>query len=385
MDYPAPLVTMNGATIDTSHAYDRDIGEWDQVAIRWLYGEFGEGDAEQAALDAVLDQRDADGLLYITDRHARGNNSAHPLANLWDNGADPVAMLDETMAVRAAALDRFGTHTLAAGRPLSDLRDVFSPIYLYHRYQVEAVGKYIGGVVFDYERNGVDARGLATVPAQDQRRALASLAATLNPAALDISDATLALMSPAPFSDYDAAATRELFESPAYPAFSRTAAAGAAARITLEATLAPARLARLADQSARDANHLSPGEVFDTLEAALFNAPRNEAERLRPVRETVQIEYAEQLMSLAASASPAVASLARQRLEALSADLPSRRDRSAAAAHRLWLARSIAAGLERIDAGETPEIADTPVPPGSPIGADSCWHCDSASLLGFGR
>ena len=90
-------------------------------------------------------------------------------------------------------------------------------------------------------------------------------------------------------------------------------------------------------------------------------------------------------MSLAASASPAVASLARQRLEALSADLPSRRDRSAAAAHRLWLARSIAAGLERIDAGETPEIADTPVPPGSPIGADSCWHCDSASLLGFGR
>ena len=385
MDYPAPLVTLNGATIDTSHAYDRDIGEWDQVAIRWLYGEFGEGDAEQAALDAVLDQRDADGLLYITDRHARGNNSAHPLANLWDNGADPVVMLDETMAVRAAALDRFGTHTLAAGRPLSDLRDVFSPIYLYHRYQVEAVGKYIGGVVFDYERNGVDARGLATVPAQDQRRALASLAATLNPAALDISDATLALMSPAPFSDYDAAATRELFESPAYPAFSRTAAAGAAARITLEATLAPARLARLADQSARDANHLSPGEVFDTLEAALFNAPRNEAERLRPVRETVQIEYAEQLMSLAASASPAVASLARQRLEALSADLPSRRDRSAAAAHRLWLARSIAAGLERIDAGETPEIADTPVPPGSPIGADSCWHCDSASLLGFGR
>lgn len=385
MDYPAPLVTMNGGAIDTSHAYDRDIGEWDQVAIRWLYGEFGEGDAEQSALDAVLDQRDADGLLYITDRHARGNNSAHPLANLWDNGADPVAMLDETMAVRAAALDRFGTHTLAAGRPLSDLRDVFSPIYLYHRYQVEAAGKYIGGVVFDYERNGVDVRGLATVPAQDQRRALASLAATLNPAALDISDATLALMSPAPFSDYDAAATRELFESPAYPAFSRTAAAGAAARITLEATLAPARLARLADQSSRDANHLSPSEVFDTLEAALFNAPRDEAERLRPLRETVQIEYAEQLGSLAAGASPAVASLARQRLEALSADLPSRRDRSAAAAHRLWLARSITAGLARIDAGETPEIADTPVPPGSPIGADSCWHCDSASLLGFGR
>ena len=54
-------------------------------------------------------------------------------------------------------------------------------------------------------------------------------------------------------------------------------------------------------------------------------------------------------------------------------------------AHRLWLARAIEAGLDRFDRGETPSLSDTDIPPGSPIGADSCWHCDSAAMLGLGR
>ncbi|WP_300543587.1 zinc-dependent metalloprotease [Maricaulis sp.] len=386
MDYPAPLVTLAAdGGIDVSRAYDTDIGEWDSVAIRWLYGEYGEGEDEADALDAILAEARRNGLVYITDRHARGNDSAHPLANLWDNGSDPVAMLNETMAVRRTALDGFGPRVLARGEPLSALRDVFSPIYLYHRYQVEAAAKTIGGIVFNYELNTGSPSGLAPVAPADQRRALDALLATLDPAALDIADNTLALMAPSPFADYDAAATRELFRSPAYPAFSRTAAAGAAARITLEATLSPGRLARLADQSARDSEQVSPEEVFDLFERHVFDAPRGEAHRLRPVRQAVQAEYAAQLLDLVAGASPTVSGLARQRLERLAAQTPSRRDTGPDAAHRLWLSRAIDAGLDRIDRGETPELTDTPIPPGSPIGADSCWHCDSATLLGLQR
>jgi hypothetical protein len=385
MDYPAPLVTLGeDGAIDTAQAYDTHIGEWDKVAISWLYGEYGEGETEAAALDRILTDARANGLLYITDRHARGNGSAHPRASLWDNGPDAPDALIETMAVRRAALDAFGPQVLAAGEPASSLRDVFSPIYLYHRYQAEAAAKFVGGVMFDYELNGAQS-GLAPVAPAEQRRALDALLTTLDPQALDISDRVLGLMAPSPFADYDAAATRELFESPAYPAFSRTAAAAAAARITLDATLSPARIARLADQHARNDVQLSPGELMDRIETRIFDAPRGEADRLRPVRETVQTEYADQLLDLVAQGSPTVAGLARQRLEAIAADAPGRRDSGPAAAHRLWLARAIEAGLDRFDRGETPSLSDTDIPPGSPIGADSCWHCDSAAMLGLGR
>lgn len=161
MDYPAPLVTLDAdGNIDTSNAYDTGIGAWDRVAISWLYGEFGDGEEERAALDRILTEARANGLLYITDRHARGNNAAHPQASLWDNGSDAVTALGEAMAVRRAALDAFGPQVLAEGLPASYLRDVFSPIYLYHRYQTEAAAKFIGGVVFDYALNTGNPSGL---------------------------------------------------------------------------------------------------------------------------------------------------------------------------------------------------------------------------------
>ncbi|WP_203290635.1 zinc-dependent metalloprotease [Maricaulis parjimensis] len=386
MDYPAPLVSMDASgAFDLSQAYDTDIGEWDSVAIRWLYGEFGEGETEAAALEAILADARAQGLHYITDRHARGNNSGHVLGNLWDNGPDPTAMLTETMAIRAAALDRFGPQVLAEGQPTSSLRDVFSPLYLYHRYQVEAAASALGGADFAYERNGDINAGITPTDAATQRAALTALLATLTPEALDISDSTLALMAPSPFADYDAAATRELFDSPAYPAFSRPVAAAAAARISFEAMLSPGRMARMADQAARDAEQLSASEVLDAIEAQIFSAPRNEAERLQPVRAAIQTEYADQLLDLAAQGAPEVAALARQRLEVIASREPGRRSRGAAAAHQLWLARSVEAGLALIDDGETGDISDTSIPPGSPIGADSCWHCDSSALLGLDR
>lgn len=384
MDYPAPLVTFDAANgLDTSAAYDVGIGEWDMVAVDWLYSQYADPADEAAGLEAILAERDAAGLLYISDRHARGNNSAHPLANLWDNGANPTDMLAETMDVRRHALSRFGPHVMQEGQALSEIRNVFPPIYLYHRYQAEAAAKALGGVDFAYESNSASVAGLSAYSAAEQRRALAGLIATLDPAELDISDATLALLAPSPYTDYDAAAQREHFESGQYPAFSRSDAAAAAARITLSAMLAPARLARIADQSSREETQLTQTEVFDAVETALFEAGREEAARLQPVREAVQTEYIAQLLRLAGNDTASVASTARERLERLERRLDGRG--AGRRAHRVWLAREIAAGLAAIDLGETPEIIDSDIPPGSPIGADTCWHCDSADLLGSTR
>ena len=44
------------------------------------------------------------GMLYIADADARPASAAHPLASLWDNGADPIATLKHEMEVRRIGL-----------------------------------------------------------------------------------------------------------------------------------------------------------------------------------------------------------------------------------------------------------------------------------------
>ena len=379
MDYPAPLVTVTGeGALDVSRAYDTGIGEWDIASVRWLYTQFADPADAADGLEAILAEARADGLLYISDRHARGNNSGHPLANLWDNGANATDGLRETMAVRRIALDRFGPQVMAEGWPLASIRDAFPPVYLFHRYQVEAAASALGGVLFEFENNHAGVRGVQPYEAAEQRRALDALADTLEPEFLDISDATLSLLAPSPYTDYDPIAQREHFESDLYPAFSRTHAAAAAARITLEAMLSEARLARMADQSARFEDQLSPAELFAALDAVIFEAPRREPARLVSIRDAVQTEYVLQLLRLANADTPLAAASARNVLETYVDDWGrNRRD-----AHRLWLMRQVEAGLARIDAGEDLDALETDIPPGSPIGAADCWHCDSGLRLG---
>jgi hypothetical protein len=376
MDYPAPLITLDEAgRFDTSQAYDTGIGEWDRLAITWLYADPQSARGPQDALDRAHEA----GLLFISDAHARSNSTGHPYANLWDNGSDPAAMLRETLRVREAALARFGRDRIDAGQPLSALRDVFPPIYLYHRYQVEAVAKALGGVNFAYALAGSGAGAMTPFPAEAQREALDTLLLTLDPARLDISDDTLGLLVPSPFADYDPIERREQFESGQYPAFSRADAAAAAARITLTAMLDPARIARMDGQAARDPGQLSAEDVFDDVEAVLFEVPRGEAGRLVPVREAVQREYVAGLLRTAASDTPMAAALARSRLTRLEDTLDRRGP--GRSSQRLALTAMIESGLTAIDEGRTVTVPATDIPPGSPIGAQSCFHCDSADIL----
>jgi hypothetical protein len=181
MDYPAPFIDVRDGQLDFSRAYDRGIGEWDRISTRWLYAEFPPGTDEAAALDDILDQAAKRGLIYIADEHGRSVGGAHPRASVWDNGDDPVAELERALAVRSHALERFGIDRVAHGRPLADLRRVLVPIYLYHRYQIDAAAKLIAGVEFSYAKRGIDFRAIAPVDARQQQRALTALLATLEP------------------------------------------------------------------------------------------------------------------------------------------------------------------------------------------------------------
>src|SRR5262249_58228761 len=116
------------------------------------------------------------GMLFISDADARPTGAAHPLANLWDNGEDPIAMLKHEMDVRRIGLASFSLKGIPAGTPLSTLEAKLLPLYLHHRYQLHAAMKYLGGV---YYKNAVKTTNGASppreneiVPAQRQRETL---------------------------------------------------------------------------------------------------------------------------------------------------------------------------------------------------------------------
>jgi hypothetical protein len=262
MDYPHPLfqLTKEGK-LDFSQVYDKGIGEWDKMAIRYGYTEFPRD--EQENLLKILKETREKGLHYLTDQDARPMGSAHPLNHMWDNGASPVDELIRMTAVREKALQVFGEKTIPREAPMASLENVLVPLYLSHRYQVEAVAKMIGGVHYTYAGNGDGQVTNKMIEDEVQRKALRALLSTLQPSFLRIPERIIQLIPPQP-PGYER--DRELFKIYTGNTFDPLAAAEASAEHTLKFLLAPERLARMIEQSARsNAARLSVNELFSTL------------------------------------------------------------------------------------------------------------------------
>src|SRR5437660_1767281 len=155
MDYPPPYVKLGAdGTPDLSAAYATGIGEWDKVAIAFGYQDFAPGANEQAALNKILLDAYGRGLRYLTDQAARPAGSSSSVAHLWDSGANAVDELSRIMQVRGTALKRFGENNIREGAPLATLEDVLVPLYMLHRYQVEAASKLVGGMDYTFTLRG---------------------------------------------------------------------------------------------------------------------------------------------------------------------------------------------------------------------------------------
>jgi hypothetical protein len=218
----------------------------------------------------------AEGLRFVPDQDARAADAAHPLGSLWDDGSDPVAELRRVMEVRQAAVARFGPAALKPGDPQSQLRRAFVPIWLLHRYQVEAAAKLLGGVDFTYAVTG-DGHGEAKpVSADDQRRALDALLDTLSPAALAVPASLLPNLSAGWSGENDRQTDIELMPTAGGPVFDPLAATETAAAVTLTDLLAPTRLNRLEIQNQADPAVPSAHEVVDRLIDRAFTFPRDE-------------------------------------------------------------------------------------------------------------
>ena len=383
MDYPAPDIRVleNGA-LDFSRAYGIGVGDWDKLTTRWLYAEFFDGADERTELERILRDGYATGLRFVGDREGRSVGTGHPHASVWDNGGDPVVALREAMAVRKVALDNFGPAVLKNGKPLAEMRQVIVPIYLYHRYQVDAAAKLIGGFSFAYKAKGDTLPAAAPVGDMAQRQALAALLETLDPAALTLPAPLLDQLTPSLGGFGVLAGGAETFPGDAEPKFDLVAAAESAAAITFDALLHPARGARLVEARRRDPSALGFAEMLGAIDAIVFETP--DAAGQVDIAHAIQGRFVSDLiaLSLDKTASTAVRAAAEARLRAIADRLqpsffnaapPEARD------HVAWMRARIRAHLQRPAEAAAPAAPAPDVPQGPPIGGgmmETCWHCD---------
>ncbi len=373
MDYPPPVVKLGADGVpDISDAYAKGIGEWDKVSISWGYSEFAPGIDEHAALNKILNDAFGRGLRYLTDQDARPAGSSSSLAHLWDSGSNAVGELNRLMQVRAAALARFGENNVREGAPLATIEDALVPIYMFHRYQVEAASKLVGGMDYTFALRGDGEVPTQIVAPAEQRRALAAVLATLKPEALALPESLLKMIPPRP-PGYPRG--REMFKIHTSPAFDALAPAESAAQHTLQFLFNPERAARLVEFHARDAENPGLEEVLDAVMNATWKAPRKKdyPEQINDVVDNVVLY---DLMVLAAdeSASDAVRGIAALKLHELGQWIEAHERDFRDQGHVFFAKQQI--GLFEKDPKRITLPAPIEPPDGPPIGSaeDSDWE-----------
>ncbi|MCZ6917268.1 MAG: zinc-dependent metalloprotease [Gemmatimonadetes bacterium] len=363
LDYPHPLITLNAdGSFDFSAVYEREIGEWDGVAIAYGYQDFPDGTDEDVALQQILDDAWDRDIRYMTNQDV----SANPKVDQWSNGTDAAAELTRMMEVRRVALSRFGENAIKRGMPMATMEEVLVPLYMHHRYQIAAAASALGGMHYIYALRGDGREPMHPVPADEQRAALRALLAVIDPSELVLPTELLSKLPPRPTGF---GRTRELFPRYTGSMFDAITPAVVLAEHTIGNLLNAQRAARLVEQSALDPTLPGLEEVIDQLFLATFSAAAAnsyEAEVSRAVGHVL----VEELLALARGASmPQVRAVAGLRLERLRDQLvASAGDVSDAhVAHYAQLARDIARFLQ--SPAETFTAPATAVaPPGAPIG-----------------
>lgn len=361
MDYPPPRIKLSDGQIDLSDAYAKSGGAWDDFSVDWLYGQPSPGvDPESAANEKAMAATD---LAFISDIDGRDPSLPSPVGSMWDDGPDAVAALEHMMEVRRIALTNFGEQVLLPGEPLAQLRRKFVPIWLLHRYDVDAAGKVIGGLDYQYKVRGDNNPLPAPFSAASQRSALDAMILALSAEQLTVPDRLVPLLSVPATNLYDPQFTTEVFRNAGAAAFDPLVAADVAAQIPLESLLAPDRLSRLFEQHRRDNSLPGAGEVVDRLLTQVVG------DRSTPVARRIAYRA---VLTLAGvlhdkKTSPGVAAVIDNRLDRLRKDLL----KGGSGEEGAWA--SYVGGLlsdeDKLAEAMSEDESVPDIPPGMPIGS----------------
>ena len=368
MDYPHPWITLDGHGVpNVSHAYGVNIGEWDKIAIDYGYRQFPVRADEQTELNKILSDSAKAGMYFITDEDARPFSGAHPHAHLWDNGGSPADELERILAIRSAAIARFNENAIKPGTPLAQLEDTLVPLYLLHRYQTEATIKLIGGLDYRYQLRGDGQPDAQIVSSAEQRKAINAVLKTLSAETLTLPESLLKILPPLPPG---LGRTRESLPSQTGLTFDPVASAEAAADLTLQVFLDPARASRLVQYHMRESGAPSLRGLLEEISKTVAGRPEGGHSMSSEVERAVEFRAMEAMFALAMN--PAASSQARAITRSHIADvykewtMASPLTDTAEAIHR-------AALIERINQFQRDPEKFVPAktidaPPGMPIG-----------------
>ncbi|RMZ50715.1 DUF5117 domain-containing protein [Flavobacteriaceae bacterium PRS1] len=363
MDYPHPLVTVNGNNIDLSNAYDTKIGAWDKVTVAYSYSEFDSNTNEKAELNNILDKARTDGLRFISDSDARPQGGAHVLAHLWDNGKTASEGLEDILRVRATAISNFSEDNIRKNEPYSVLEDVFVPLYFFHRYQTEAAVKVVGGLDYNYAVKGDGQFTTKAVDANTQRETLNVILKTIDAEVLAIPKSKLNLFPPRAFTY---GRSRESFKGKTGVGFDALSVTSTASDMTLRLLLNPERANRLVQQKSLDNSQLSLDEVLQIIINQSFNK-KYKNNYLNEVQQMININVLKYIMTLAVNDAAyfQVNAIANKAITSIYESL----DNSVYANQYKRLIKQFNKEPEEFKLEASPKIPD-----GSPIGSDLCSY-----------
>ena len=364
MDYPAPLVEIDSDdNLDLSNAYLQRIGEYDKLAVNWLYREFPAGTDETAALARIAQQGVADGLIYMGHSNNNFIGASHQYASVWDNGSNLVDHLKHEIRVREIGLANFGTDMIRTGEPLSDLEYVLLPLYMHHRFQLRSAAQSLGGADFRYALKGDGQTPLTIVPGEEQRDALETLLSTLDVDFLALPEDIVAMIPPPAFRHSEG----ETFPGHTQQIFDPLGAAEAAAAFTTGEIPQPDRMARLVVYGSMS-DYPDLEEVVDRLIAVTWGAQTPGDDYRQQVLHLAQRAVVDRMMQQASVAGnlPEVRAVLSDRLDRLAGNLEaagslSPHERLVAADIRRWQSR-----IENTVPGPALQM-----PAGDPIGGSN--------------
>jgi Met-zincin/Domain of unknown function (DUF5117) len=269
MDYPHPLAVEKNGKIELANAYAMGIGEYDKLSIVYGYQDFPSNINEEIELQKLVQSALDNGLRFLTDQDARPDGSISPQTHLWDNGENATTELQRLIGIRNKIMLNFSAKKIPKNTPMAKLEEVFVPMYMFHRYQVQAVSKIIAGSDYNYALKGDGQTIIKPASTMEQNKALDALLLTLEPEFLKVPKTIFSLIPPRAFR-YEAN-PREVFKRRTGMAFDALTPAETSAQLTLSLILDPKRMARLASQKIIDISLPSLNTVLQKMSNKILN------------------------------------------------------------------------------------------------------------------
>jgi hypothetical protein len=351
MDYLPPALALDPSR--QGDYYAPTIGTYDRWAITYGYADVGPlvaptalakgggGEPSEAwrpevelnGLRAIASEAAEPEHLYASDEDAGfGGLGLDPTVSRYDMTDDPLSWARDRVALIDGMFDSLETRVVAPGESYARLRSAFVSLLNDRWYALLVTTKYLGGAVTSRDHRGdPGARDpVATIPAQQQRAALALLAsAGFGEGAYRFRPELLKLLGPDRWSHWDASPARAgRIDFPLHEWAANQQGS------LLGQLMDPAVLSRIRDAELR-ASPLDPTvglpELFATLTQTIWaevgagTRGKSGARNITSVRRDLQRQYLNTLVRMAVNPAPGTPedarALARVTLSELGTDM----------------------------------------------------------------